>query len=86
MPNSLREHVYIGDGSTDVPCFRVVKDQGGLSIAVFAPGTADASSNAEQFRSAGRVHHVVPADYTEGSELEAVVKRRIAKVAAERRP
>ena len=30
--------VYIGDGPTDVPCFRLVKDLGGLSVAVFRPG------------------------------------------------
>ncbi len=80
-PIPFENMVYIGDGSTDVPCFRVVKDQGGLSIAVFDPTTEDASAKAEQFRSDGRVHHVVPADYQEGSELEAAVRRRICEIA-----
>ena len=80
-PIPFENMVYIGDGSTDVPCFRVVTDQGGLSIAVFDPATPDASAKAEQFRRDGRVHQVVPANYTEGSELQTVVERRIAEVA-----
>ncbi len=80
-PIPFENMVYIGDGPTDVPCFRVVKDQGGLSIAVFNPAKPDAPAKAEQFRRDGRVHQVAPANYTEGSVLQTVVERRIAEVA-----
>ena len=66
--------VCIGDGETDVPCFRLVKDLGGLSIAVYAHG---AREQAERYRDEGRVNCVVPADYSEGGELDNVVKSYI---------
>ena len=36
-PVPFENMVYIGDGETDVPCFRLVKSLGGLSVAVFPP-------------------------------------------------
>ena len=80
-PVPFENMVYVGDGTTDVPAFRVMKDQGGLSIAVFAPGTVNPDLHDEQFRDGGRIHRAVPADYTDGSELDAVIKQRIAEVA-----
>ena len=75
-PIPFENMVYIGDGSTDVPCFRLVKEQGGLSIAVFKPNTRGAQESADSFRRDGRVHRVAPAVYTEGSELDATIKTR----------
>ena len=71
--------IYIGDGETDVPCFRLVKDLGGLSIAVY---DGDAFEQAERYRTEGRVNCVVPAEYTEDSGLDRVVRSYIDLVAA----
>ena len=30
--------IYIGDGLTDVPCMKLVKDRGGESIAIYHRG------------------------------------------------
>ena len=76
-PVPFENMVYIGDGETDVPCFRLVKDLGGLSVAVFKPNTRNARSKAEQFATDGRVHCVAPADYTEDQQLDQVVKSQI---------
>ena len=81
-PIPFENMIYIGDGSTDVPCFRLVKEQGGLSIAVFKPHAKGARNKAEGFRRDGRVHCVVPADYTHGSELDHVVMANIRQIAA----
>jgi len=62
--------VFIGDGDTDIPCFRLVKEQGGHSIAVLDPDRPDKTVPARTLLQTGRVHCVVPADYTEGSDLE----------------
>jgi hypothetical protein len=61
---------FIGDGDTDIPCFRLVKEQGGHSIAVFdsaQPGRAD---KAQRLIADRRVHCAVTADYTAGGELD----------------
>ena len=81
-PIPFKNMVYIGDGPTDVPCFRLVKDQGGLSVAVFRPYMSGAREAAERFRDDGRVHAVVPATYKDGTELDKVVKAYIRHVAA----
>ena len=78
-PVPFQNMVYIGDGETDVPCFRLVKDLGGLSIAVYDNGS---QRQAEQYRREGRVNSVAPAVYTEGSELDCAVKSYIDLVAA----
>jgi phosphoserine phosphatase len=81
-PIPFENMVYLGDGSTDVPCFRLVKEQGGLSIAVYKPNTKGAHDRAKEFVRDGRVHCVARADYTEGSELDQIVKAKISSLAA----
>ena len=80
-PVPFENMVYIGDGETDVPCFRLVKDLGGLSVAVFPPRTRNARRRAQRFVDEGRVHCVAPADYTENSPLDRLVKSNIDLVA-----
>lgn len=74
--------VFIGDGATDVPAFRLVKEQGGLSIAVFAPGAKGGRKQATQFLTDGRVNCIAPADYVEGGVLDGILKANIDLVAA----
>lgn len=81
-PVPFENMIFIGDGSTDVPSFRLVKDQGGLSIAVFKPHTKGARKMASKYKDEGRVHCAVPAIYTEDSELDGVVKARIDSIAS----
>lgn len=81
-PIPFENMVFIGDGSTDIPCFRLVKEQGGLSVAVFKPHTKGAKSKAERYIKDGRVHCAVPANYTDGGELDAIIKSAIDLVVA----
>ncbi|MFZ5537711.1 MAG: HAD family hydrolase [Pseudomonadota bacterium] len=81
-PVPFEHMVFIGDGSTDIPCFRLIKDQGGLSVAVYPPGRKGAKDKAEKYRQDGRVHAVVSATYTDGSELDKLIKARIDFVAS----
>ena len=81
-PVPFQNMIYFGDGATDIPCFRLVKEEGGLSIAVFKPRTNRARTKAKQLLADGRVHHITPADYQDGSDLDVLVKAQIDYVAA----
>lgn len=77
-PVPFKNMVYIGDGETDVPCFRLIKQQGGHSIAVYPEGLKE---KAEKFREEGRVNFVEPADYSDGSALDRRIKAIVDKIA-----
>lgn len=72
-PVPFTNMIFIGDGDTDIPCFRLVKEQGGHSIAVLDPQRHDKVEAAKRLLSDRRVHCVVPADYSPDGELEARV-------------
>ncbi len=80
-PVPFENMVYIGDGETDVPCFRLVKDLGGLSVAVFPPRTRNARQHAQRFVDEGRVHCVALADYTEESPLDRIIRANVDMLA-----
>jgi 2-hydroxy-3-keto-5-methylthiopentenyl-1-phosphate phosphatase len=65
----FRNMIYIGDGLTDVPCMKLVKINGGYSIAVYSEDRSIADSLIEQ----DRVDFVVKADYRENSDMEKTV-------------
>ncbi len=77
-PVPFRNMIYIGDGVTDVPCMKLVRVNGGCSVAVYPEGrTATASSLLRD----GRADFMLPADYREGGELDETVKTVIRKMA-----
>jgi hypothetical protein len=81
-PVPFTNMIFIGDGETDIPCFRLVKDQGGHSIAVFKPRSHTAKSRSRKLLADGRVNFIVPADYAEKKPIDRTVKAIMDKVAA----
>ena len=74
----FRNMIYIGDGMTDVPCMKLVKVNGGQSIAVFRKREKD---TAKQLLREQRVDFITEADYSAGSELDGIVRTVITKMA-----
>lgn len=74
--------IYLGDGSTDIPCMKLVKNQGGQSIAVYNAKTRGNKAAALRLLHDGRVNFVAPADYRDGSEIHTYVKLALDKIAA----
>ncbi|HOW36090.1 MAG TPA: HAD family hydrolase [Candidatus Omnitrophota bacterium] len=74
--------IYIGDGETDVPCMKLVKDQGGYSIAVYQPHSSKKKARARKLLKQDRVNFVAPADYLSRTPVDLQVKNVIRKIAA----
>lgn len=75
--------IYFGDGQTDVPCMKLIKQLGGTAVAVYEPGNRAKRESARKLIRQERVHFVCPADYSPGKELERLVKAIILKIKAE---
>lgn len=80
-PVPFSNMIFVGDGLTDIPCFRLLKDLGGHSIAVYEPRKRKAKKQADQLFSEGRVNFTAPTDYRDGSLIDNIVKKIIDKVA-----
>lgn len=74
--------IYIGDGITDIPCMQLVKDKGGISIAVY---NSKKKLNATQLFKDDRVNFICEADYSSGSEIDNIVTTQIQKISMNER-
>lgn len=81
-PIPFENMIFIGDGETDIPCMRLVKDQGGHSIAVYNPGKHGTKAHAGRLIKDGRATLDAPADYRANSAIDQAVKAIIDKVEA----
>ena len=79
-PIPFKHMIYVGDGTTDIPCMRLVKNSGGHSIAVYNPDQKGARREMASLIHDNRVSHVCPADYSEGSDMDVLVKTIIDKI------
>jgi hypothetical protein len=70
--------IYVGDGLTDVPCMKLVKVNGGCSIAVYQKRK---KKKVEDLLRHDRVDYLELADYSEGGELERCVQEVIQQMA-----
>lgn len=89
-PIPFERMIYLGDGDTDIPSMKMVRHQGGHSIAVFDPKKWDSEEPGERqtykrkaytLIAEDRAHFVLPADYTDGSQLDIAVKGILGRIA-----
>ena len=77
-PVPFTNMIYIGDGETDVPAMKMVSMQGGYSIAVYHKEQKQADILQNE-----RANYLIPADYSENSPLDLIIKNIIDKIASE---
>ena len=80
----FRNMIYVGDGPTDVPCFTLMKKNGGFAVAVYNAKDPSQLSFQKCFQlahHANRVHFMAPADYRKGSHLRLILEQHIKEIA-----
>lgn len=77
----LRNIVYLGDSDTDIPCMKLVNSYGGHSIGVY-DGKSGNRQKVYRLLKHNRIRYFAAADYTEGGEIDLLVKEIIDKTAA----
>jgi hypothetical protein len=79
-PIPFKHMIYFGDGETDIPCMKLVKQQGGNSIAVYKPRNSIKKKCAEKLVHDNRVNFACAADYSENGEIYKIVESIIKRV------
>lgn len=69
----FRNIIYIGDSDTDIPCMKLVNANGGHSIGVYNPESQKKDKVFKMMHDK-RIKYFAPADYSDGSELDTLVK------------
>ncbi len=82
-PIPFSHMIYFGDGTTDIPCMKIVKMFGGNSIAVYDPHNRHQVETARKLLRQDRVNFICEADYRIGGPMYQVVTTIIDKIKAE---
>ena len=82
-PIPFSHMIYFGDGTTDIPCMKIVKMFGGNSIAVYDPHNKRQVDTARKLLKQDRVNFICEADYRIGGQMYEVVTTIIDKIKAE---
>lgn len=69
--------IYIGDGITDVPCMKIIKEKGGHAIAIYKDKDYSTTSKLIEDE---RINFMCRADYSKGKEVDKAVKLILKKI------
>jgi len=77
----LNQMVFVGDGYTDIPCFSLIKQHGGIPIAVYDQRHTEKWGSAFQFVADGRVSNLHSANYQKDSDLTNFLSMAVRSLA-----
>jgi hypothetical protein len=82
-PIPFSRMVFVGDGETDIPAMKMVRHQGGYSVAVFDPKKWDSlQDRIHHLIAEDRADHVAPADYQLRSQLDVTIRGVLGRIVA----
>lgn len=79
-PVPFNNMIYLGDGETDIPSMRIVKTEGGHSVAIYKSTSQQSRKMAERLVQRGRVNFACAGNYTKDSELHKIIRAIMVKV------
>ncbi|MEF9892773.1 HAD family hydrolase [Anaerorhabdus sp.] len=82
-PIPFRRMIYVGDGLTDVPCMKLVKENGGKSIVVYNKKKKNAKDLAKSLIQQKRANYMSPSDYSSQKEMEKLVSKILENIQKE---
>jgi len=77
----LNQMVFVGDGYTDIPCFSLIKQHGGIPVAVYDQRHTEKWGSAFQFVADGRVSNLHSANYQKDSDLTNFLSMAVRSLA-----
>ena len=83
-PVPFKNMIYLGDGPTDVPCFTVMRKNGGQGIAVYNPDDPERAGFRKCYQlstHADRVRHIAPSDFRPNTHLRLLLEQMVEEIA-----
>ncbi|MGB3694893.1 MAG: HAD family hydrolase [Spirulinaceae cyanobacterium] len=65
----LNQVIYVGDGTSDIPCFAAINQYQGIALGIFHDSTAQEWEHRQKVTDSQRLGNLVPASYEQNSEL-----------------
>ncbi|MGB3239508.1 MAG: hypothetical protein WBB29_14510 [Geitlerinemataceae cyanobacterium] len=65
----LTQTIYVGDGTSDIPCFTVMNEHHGIAIGLYKDKTTEEWEHANEVQANQQVANLAPPDYSPDSEL-----------------
>lgn len=82
-PIPFKRMIYVGDGLTDVPCMKLVKENGGKSIVVYNTKKRATKDLAKSLIEQNRANYMSSSDYSAHKEMEKLVEKILVSMKAE---
>ena len=81
-PIPFENMIFVGDGETDIPAMKTVKEQRGTSIAVYPADDSTKKQEAQNLLKDERVSYVAEADYQDSTTFDLLIKETINRIAS----